>query len=40
MQFDQYPTHTLMAITDRPPLVFVHGEGAWLWDNVSRRYRR
>jgi acetylornithine/N-succinyldiaminopimelate aminotransferase len=27
-----------MEITDRPPLVFVHGEGAWLWDNAGNRY--
>jgi acetylornithine/N-succinyldiaminopimelate aminotransferase len=27
-----------MEITSRPPLVFVRGEGAWLWDHTGRRY--
>ncbi len=27
-----------MEITARPDLVFVRGEGAWLWDNEGRRY--
>ncbi|NVO15866.1 MAG: acetylornithine transaminase [Rhodoplanes sp.] len=28
----------LMEITARPPIVFVRGEGAWLWDDSGRRY--
>jgi acetylornithine/N-succinyldiaminopimelate aminotransferase len=27
-----------MEITARPPIVFVRGEGSWLWDNEGRRY--
>lgn len=38
MQFSHYPTHSLMDITARPSLVFVRGEGSWLWDNAGRRY--
>jgi len=28
----------LMEITHRPDLVFVRGEGSWLWDDRGRRY--
>lgn len=28
----------LMAITERPDLVFVRGEGSWLFDRAGRRY--
>jgi acetylornithine/N-succinyldiaminopimelate aminotransferase len=28
----------LMEITARPDLVFVRGEGSWLWDDRGRRY--
>jgi acetylornithine/N-succinyldiaminopimelate aminotransferase len=28
----------LMDITARPPTVFVRGEGAYLWDDASKRY--
>jgi acetylornithine/N-succinyldiaminopimelate aminotransferase len=28
----------LMDITPRPGLVFVRGEGSWLWDNAGKRY--
>ena len=38
MEFSEYPTHALMEITARPDLVFVRGEGSWLWDNQGRRY--
>jgi acetylornithine/N-succinyldiaminopimelate aminotransferase len=38
MKFDDYPARTLMEITSRPPLVFVRGEGSWLWDHTGRRY--
>ncbi len=27
-----------MEITTRPPLVFVRGEGSWLWDHEGKRY--
>ena len=32
------PTHALMNITARPPVVFVRGEGGYLWDNQGKRY--
>ncbi|HXC40344.1 MAG TPA: acetylornithine transaminase [Burkholderiales bacterium] len=38
MQFEQFPTQALMNITPRPPLVFVRGEGSWLWDHSGKRY--
>ena len=38
MKFDDYPIHALMEITARPPLVFVRGEGSWLWDHEGKRY--
>ncbi len=38
MKFDDFPTKTLMEITTRPPVVFVRGEGSWLWDHEGRRY--
>ena len=38
MKFDDFPTQALMEITDRPPLVFVRGEGSWLWDHEGKRY--
>ena len=38
MKFDDFPTKTLMEITTRPPLVFVRGEGSWLWDHEGKRY--
>jgi acetylornithine/N-succinyldiaminopimelate aminotransferase len=38
MKFDDFPAKTLMEITVRPPLVFVRGEGSWLWDHQGRRY--
>lgn len=31
-------TTALMDITARPDLVFVRGEGSWLWDDRGRRY--
>ena len=33
-----HPFDTLMDITARPPVVFVRGEGGWLWDDSGRRY--
>jgi acetylornithine/N-succinyldiaminopimelate aminotransferase len=38
MQLSDFPLHALMEITARPPLVFVRGEGSWLWDHEGRRY--
>jgi acetylornithine/N-succinyldiaminopimelate aminotransferase len=38
MKFDDFPTKTLMEITSRPPIVFVRGEGSWLWDHEGKRY--
>lgn len=38
MNFDDFPVRTLMEITTRPPLVFVRGEGSWLWDHAGKRY--
>jgi acetylornithine/N-succinyldiaminopimelate aminotransferase len=37
-QASDFPLHALMEITARPPLVFVRGEGSWLWDHAGRRY--
>jgi acetylornithine/N-succinyldiaminopimelate aminotransferase len=33
-----YPLSSLMEITARPPLVFVRGEGSWLYDYDGKRY--
>ncbi len=38
MQIEDFPLHALMDITSRPPLVFVRGEGSWLWDHAGRKY--
>jgi acetylornithine/N-succinyldiaminopimelate aminotransferase len=38
MELDGYPLHALMDVAARPPLVFVRGEGSWLWDHAGRRY--
>lgn len=38
MKFDDFPAQSLMDITSRPPLVFVRGEGSWLWDHQGKRY--
>ena len=38
MEFSQYPTDALLTITNRPPLVFVEGEGMWLTDHQGKRY--
>jgi len=38
MKFDDFPAQSLMEITSRPPLVFVRGEGSWLWDHEGKRY--
>jgi acetylornithine/N-succinyldiaminopimelate aminotransferase len=33
-----HPFDALMDITTRPNVVFVRGEGSWLWDDTGRRY--
>lgn len=38
MKFQDFPSQTLMEVTDRPPLAFVRGKGSWLWDNEGKRY--
>jgi acetylornithine/N-succinyldiaminopimelate aminotransferase len=38
MKFDDFPADALMEITERPPLVFVRGQGSWLWDHEDKRY--
>ncbi|HEX4985163.1 MAG TPA: acetylornithine transaminase [Burkholderiales bacterium] len=38
MKFEDFSTRVLMEITSRPPIVFVRGEGSWLWDHAGRRY--
>jgi acetylornithine/N-succinyldiaminopimelate aminotransferase len=38
MQTAANSTDALMYITDRPPQMFVRGQGAWLWDQQGRRY--
>ena len=36
--FHHYPVQALMHVTQRPPAVFTHGRGSWLWDSEGRRY--
>jgi acetylornithine/N-succinyldiaminopimelate aminotransferase len=38
MLFSDFPASALMEVTSRPPLVFVRGEGSWLWDHEDKRY--
>lgn len=38
MSFDSKTARLLMDITERPPIVFVRGQGAWLWDQEGKRY--
>ncbi len=38
MNFQEYPTQTLMNITPRPSLVFTRGDGSSLWDHAGKRY--
>ncbi|HEV3104981.1 MAG TPA: acetylornithine transaminase [Trinickia sp.] len=38
MHFNEYPTQSLMYITNRPEVVFTRGEGSWLFDNEGKRY--
>ncbi|HXJ82442.1 MAG TPA: acetylornithine transaminase [Candidatus Methylomirabilis sp.] len=38
MTFEDFPVSSLMDITSRPDLVFVSGQGSWLFDHAGRRY--
>jgi acetylornithine/N-succinyldiaminopimelate aminotransferase len=38
MNLEDHPLDALMEITARPAVVFVRGEGAWLWDHTGRKY--
>ena len=38
MTIATHPFDALMDITARPPVVFVRGEGSWLWDDTGKRY--
>jgi acetylornithine/N-succinyldiaminopimelate aminotransferase len=38
MTIATHPFDPLMEITARPPIVFVRGEGSWLWDDTGKRY--
>jgi acetylornithine/N-succinyldiaminopimelate aminotransferase len=38
MNIVNHPYDALMNITSRPPIVFVRGEGSFLWDDSGKRY--
>src|SRR4051812_47287669 len=38
MNIATHPFDALMDITARPPVVFVRGEGSFLWDDAGKRY--
>jgi acetylornithine/N-succinyldiaminopimelate aminotransferase len=38
MTMATHPFDALMNITERPPTVFVRGEGSYLWDDSGKRY--
>jgi acetylornithine/N-succinyldiaminopimelate aminotransferase len=38
MKLNDLSSDVLMNITSRPDLVFVRGEGAWLWDHQGKQY--
>jgi acetylornithine/N-succinyldiaminopimelate aminotransferase len=38
MNIVNHPYDALMNITSRPPIVFVRGEGSFLWDDSGTRY--
>jgi acetylornithine/N-succinyldiaminopimelate aminotransferase len=38
VEFSKYEVRSLMEITARPELVFVRGEGSWLFDHRGKRY--
>jgi acetylornithine/N-succinyldiaminopimelate aminotransferase len=35
--FARYPVDALMNVTSRPPAVYTHGRGSWLWDSEGHR---
>jgi len=37
--FERFPVASLMNVTQRPPAVFTHGRGCWLWDSEGRAYK-
>ncbi|WP_341921788.1 acetylornithine transaminase [Hydrocarboniphaga effusa] len=37
-QASDFSTDALMHVAERPPPVFVRGQGSWLWDREGRRY--
>ncbi len=37
LAFDRFPVDALMHVTTRPPAVYTHGRGSWLWDSEGRR---
>ncbi len=38
MEFNQYKTNALLSITNRPPLVFIEGQGMWMTDHTGKKY--
>jgi acetylornithine/N-succinyldiaminopimelate aminotransferase len=38
MEIEDVGVEALMAITSRPPMVFIAGEGSWMMDRAGRRY--
>jgi acetylornithine/N-succinyldiaminopimelate aminotransferase len=38
MEFKDYPIQSLMEITARPPLMFLRGQGSYLYDHTGREY--
>jgi len=38
MQFEHFDTSAMMAVTSRPELVFLQGQGSWLTDQAGKRY--
>jgi acetylornithine/N-succinyldiaminopimelate aminotransferase len=38
MNIATHPFDSLMNITARPPVVFIRGEGSFLWDDSGKRY--
>jgi acetylornithine/N-succinyldiaminopimelate aminotransferase len=38
MTIATHPFDALMDITARPKIVFVRGQGSWLWDDTGKRY--
>src|SRR3569833_1101857 len=38
MEFSQYDINALLAITNRPPLVFTEGSGMWMSGHNGKRY--